>query len=200
MIGRLVGVIVSDEADGTVVIDVGGVGYEVSTPIGSAARATALGPSGSVVLYTHTHVREDALELYGFTSLIERDVFRLLLDVPNVGPKTALGVLSSLPPPELARAVEARDIARLSKVSGVGKKTAERLALELREKLPRLGTLNAAASMGAPHGDAERLTGALTNMGYRPSEAQRALRVLGDRVGREPLSTLLKDALAELSR
>jgi Holliday junction DNA helicase RuvA len=152
-------------------------------------------------LYTHTHVREDALELYGFTSLIERDVFRLLLDVPNVGPKTALGVLSSLPPPELARAVEARDIARLSKVSGVGKKTAERLALELREKLPRLGTLQAAAaSMGAAHGDAERLTGALTNMGYRPSEAQRAVRVLGDRVGREPLSTLLKDALAELSR
>lgn len=200
MIGRLVGAVVSEELDGTVLLDVGGVGYELLTPVGSVGRAG--GPeSGRVTLLVHTHVREDALELYGFCSELERRVFRLLIGVPNIGPKTALGVLSALPPPELARAVQAKDLPRLNKIQGVGKKTAERLVLELREKLPRLDEIAAGEPPEAPaHGDAERLVGALTNMGYRPAEAQRAVKALGDRIGSEPLSSLLRSALAELAR
>lgn len=201
MIGRLSGVVIDDTLDGALLIDVAGVGYEVMTPVGTRGRAGGAGSDGRVVLYTHTHVREDALELYGFASAVERGVFRLLISVPNVGPKTALGVLSALPPPELARAVEAKDLARLNKISGIGRKTAERLVLELREKLPQVGPLAATSAEAASAGStADRLVGALTNMGYRPQEAQRALKALGDRLGAEPIESLLRAALAELAR
>jgi Holliday junction DNA helicase RuvA len=155
-----------------------------------------------VTLHTHLNVREDALELYGFATENERRVFRLLIDVPNVGPKTALGVLSALPPHELAAAVESKDIGRLTRIDGVGKKTAERLVLELREKLQKLGDLGVpGAAARAQGGGAEsRLIGALTNMGYRPPDAERAVRALGDRVGKESLGELLKDALAFLAQ
>ncbi len=138
MIGRLSGVVAHDDASGELVIDVAGVGYEVTTPVGARGRAESNGPD-HVVLFIHTHVREDSLNLFGFPSEQERRVFRLLIGVPNVGPKTALGVLSALPIEELSRAVEAEDLGRLSRVPGIGKKTAERLVLELREKLPKVG-------------------------------------------------------------
>jgi holliday junction DNA helicase RuvA len=201
MIGRLVGAVVAEEPDGGLLIDVGGVGYDVMTPLGTLGRAGAVGGEGHIVLFTHTHVREDALELYGFASVTERRVFRMLLGVPNVGPKTALGVLSALPVPELALAVESRDLGRLNRISGIGKKTAERLVLELREKLPQVGALEVQPGAVPPaQGNADRLLGALTNMGYRPQEAQRAVTALGDRISQEPIATLLRDALAELAR
>ncbi len=106
MIGRLSGVVAHDDASGELVIDVAGVGYEVTTPVGARGRAESNGPD-HVVLFIHTHVREDSLNLFGFPSEQERRVFRLLIGVPNVGPKTALGVLSALPIEELSRAVEA---------------------------------------------------------------------------------------------
>lgn len=151
-----------------------------------------------VTLHVHTHVREDALDLFGFSSEIERVVFRLLIAVPNVGPKTALGILSALPPPELASAVADKDLTRLTAISGIGKKTAERLVLELKEKLPRLAELRPSSSPERPSDDAARLAGALTNMGYRPAEAERAVAALSDRIGKESLSELLKAALAKL--
>ena len=198
MIGRLAGTIVAEELDGLLVVDVGGVGYEVMTPSGTAGRVRASGTL--VVLHTHLQVKDDALELYGFATESERRVFRLLLTVPNVGPKTALGVLSALPPAELARAVQARDLGRLTRIGGVGKKTAERLAMELREKLSKLGPFGEESVAASPRDtDTERLLGALTNMGYRPAEAQRAVQALGDRIGREPLSELLRAALATLA-
>ncbi len=200
MIGRLVGKIVAEEPDGGVVLDVAGVGYELRAPLGTVGRLAARA-DGRVELFTHLNVREDALDLYGFSTEIERRVFRLLIDVPNVGPKTALGVLSALPPAELARAVEAKDIPRLTRIDGVGKKTAERLVLELKERLLRLGDLKAAPGTVAPaSGDESRLLGALTNMGFRPPEAERAVRALGDRVGKESLGDLLKEALAVLAQ
>jgi Holliday junction DNA helicase RuvA len=200
LIGRLTGRVVAEEADGSLVVDVGGVGYEVRAPLGTFGRA-APGTDGRVQLFTHLHVREDILDLYGFASEVERRVFKLLIDVPNVGPKTALGVLSALPPAELAQAVAAKDVARLTRIDGVGKKTAERLVLELRERLQKLSELGSAerAAPGAVGGDEGRLIGALTNMGYRLPDAQRAVRALGDRVGRESLSDLLRDALSGLS-
>jgi holliday junction DNA helicase RuvA len=198
LIGRLVGNVVAIN-DATLTIDVGGVGYEVHVPGGTLTRAGGAGTDNPrVTLYVHTHVREDALDLFGFSSEIERVVFKLLIAIPNVGPKTALGILSALPPPELASAVAERDLGRLTSVGGVGKKTAERLVLELKEKLPKLSELRARSSPDRPSDDAARLLGALTNMGFRQAEAERAVLAVSDRIGKETLAELLKAALARL--
>jgi holliday junction DNA helicase RuvA len=197
LIGRLVGNVVATN-DGTVTVDVSGVGYEVHIPGGTLGRTSSPAGDSRVTLFVHTHVREDSLDLFGFASELERVVFKLLIAVPNVGPKTALGILSALPPPELASAVADRDLARLTSVSGIGKKTAERLVLELKEKLPKVAVSGAREPGPRKHDDATRLLGALTNMGFRPAEAERAVTSLGDRIGKEPLSDLLKAALANL--
>jgi len=197
LIGRLVGNVVATN-DGTVTVDVGGVGYEVHIPGGTLGRTNGAAGDSRVTLYVHTHVREDSLDLFGFASELERLVFKLLIAVPNVGPKTALGILSALPPPELASAVVDRDLARLTSISGIGKKTAERLVLELKEKLPRVTELGARDAQPRKHDDGARLLGALTNMGFRQAEAERAVVALGDRIGKEPLAELLKAALAKL--
>ena len=202
MIGKLTGLPVADDPP-VLTVDVGGVGYEVAVPLGGIGRASK--ESGEVELWVHTVMRSDALELFGFPSELERRVFRQLIAVPNVGPRTALGVLSALPVAELVRAVEAGDLAMLTRVPGVGKKTAERLVLELRGKLPAGGeaastTTGPTPALAARPGDAKsRLVTALTNMGYRPAEAERAIQSLGPRVGSEPLSDLLREALAQLS-
>jgi holliday junction DNA helicase RuvA len=198
MIGRLTGKVVVDDPGGSLVLDVNGVGYELMTPVGTRARAESSGEL--LVLIVYTHVREEAFDLYGFASELERRVFRLLLDVPNVGPRTALNVLSALPTAELAQAVHASDVARLCRLPGIGKKTAERLVLELKEKLPKL-TDQARPEVGRPaaRDDRQRLLGALTNMGYRTAEAEQALKSLADRLGKEPLSDLLRQALALLT-
>jgi Holliday junction DNA helicase RuvA len=200
MIGRLRGRLGGDEVSGLLVVDVGGVGYEVLTPAGTVGRARRAG-SEEVELVIHTHVREDALELFGFSSENERRIFRLLIGVPNVGPKTALGVLSALPAAELSRAVRQGDVGRLTKVPGIGKKTAERLVLELKEKLPRLEAAGQKKGVPLSAGttNAERLLAALTNMGYRSSEGERALKALGDKVDTLPLSESLREALRHLT-
>lgn len=199
MIGRLCGKLVAEELDGHVILDVNGVGYEVLLPAGTAGRVRAAGEPA--ILHVHTHVREDALDLFGFASALEREVFRLLIGVPNVGPKTALAVLGELPPPELVRAVSHGDVARLNKISGIGKKTAERLVLELKEKLPRVAAVELPSPTQSPSSsNRDRLLGALTNMGYRPAEAERAVDSLGEDIADTPLATALKAALAFLAR
>jgi Holliday junction DNA helicase RuvA len=198
LIGRLVGTVVAEE-DSTLTVDVNGVGYDVHVPRGTPQRSGASpGDPARITLHVHTHVREDTLDLFGFATEVERSVFRLLIGIPNVGPKTALGILSALPAPDLASAVADRDLARLTSISGIGKKTAERLLLELKEKLPRMTELRGPARPERTGDDAGRLLGALTNMGFRQPEAERAVAALGDRVGKEPLSDLLKAALAKL--
>jgi Holliday junction DNA helicase RuvA len=202
MIGRLTGKLLAEEPL-KIVLDVHGVGYEVAVPVGAVGRARDGAPAAgeAISLFIHTHVREDALDLFGFASEAERNVFRLLITLPNVGPKTALGILSALPPAELSSAVHAGDLVRLGKVPGIGKKTAERLVLELKEKLPRLEA--AGPKKGTPlapgASNAERLLAALTNMGYRPSEGERALKALGDKLDTLPLSESLREALRHLT-
>jgi Holliday junction DNA helicase RuvA len=198
MIGRLRGRVLADEATGAVVLDVQGVGYELSTPVGTLGRARDMG-NGEVELWVHTHVREDALDLFGFASETDRRVFRLLLGVPNVGPKTALGVLSALSVEDLARAVERSDHVRLGKVPGIGKKTAERLVLELKEKLRGLESASPVSTTESLGNEAGRLLSALVNMGYRPGEAERAVSALGPKLDTEPLGNLLREALAKLT-
>jgi holliday junction DNA helicase RuvA len=198
MIGRLTGSVIEEDLDGSVLLDVHGVGYELRVPLGALGRAQT--SNDAVTLHVHTHVREDALELFGFASDLERRVFRLLLGVPNVGPKTAIGVLSALSTDDPADAVQRGDLARLGKVPGIGKKTAERIVLELKEKLPR-GVVSTPGPTrpAAAHGDADRLRAALVNMGYRPVQAERAVAGLGERIGREPLSDLVREALQALA-
>lgn len=198
MIGRLRGRLLTDDGTGALVIDVHGVGYDVLAPVGTLGRAR-IDANADVELWVHTHVREDALDLYGFASETDRRVFRLLLGVPNVGPKTALGVLSAMPVDELARAVERGDHVRLGKVPGIGKKTAERLVLELKEKLRGLESSAGRAAVEIAGNEADRLLSALVNMGYRPGEAERAVSALGPKLTTEPLGNLLREALASLT-
>ena len=202
MIGRLTGKVVAQDADGAVVLDVGGVGYEVAAPLGTLGRVRA-DDEGRVTLWVHTHVREDTLALYAFSDERERMAFRALLGVSNVGPKIAVAVLGALPALELGRAVARGDLASLKGVPGVGKKIAERLLLELRDKLPEgeaaVTTEPPQPGRPAQSGD-ERLRGALTGMGFRSVEADRAIAALGARLQSASLEELLREALAILAK
>lgn len=203
MIGRLTGRVVTQEADGSVVLDVSGVGYELALPLGTLGRAHA-DDAGRVTLWVHTHVREDTLALFGFADEAERGAFRALLGVSNVGPKIAVAVLGALPAAELAQTIARRDLAAMTGIPGVGKKIAERLLLELRDKLQHVSAsaqaASAAVSNGAPSGGSERLRSALTGMGFKPSEAERAVAAVGDRVSGAPLEEMLREALALLAK
>jgi Holliday junction DNA helicase RuvA len=204
MIGRLTGKVVAQEAEGAAVVDVGGVGYEVLVPLGTIGRA-ASDEGGRCTLYVHTHAREDALTLFGFATDADRLTFRTLIGVSNVGPRTALAILSALPAEDLARAIAAKDLAKLTGIPGIGKKTAERLVLELRDRLVKPVAV-AARSEGPSSREApvarvqDVLLGALTRMGYRALEAERAIATLGPRVDVEPLADLVRDALALLAK
>src|SRR6478609_11049390 len=172
MIGRLTGRVI-EEDDGTTVLDVNGVGYELVTPIGTIGRA-ATDAEGRVTLFVHTHVREDQLSLFGFASEGDRLAFRTLIGVSSVGPKTAIAVLSALPAHELGLAIARKELGKLTSISGIGKKTAERLLLELKDKLAILHAAPPAQRAAAPGhapatptGDsAGLLSRALVNMGY----------------------------------
>jgi Holliday junction DNA helicase RuvA len=202
MIGRITGRVVAQESEGAVVVDVGGVGYELAVPLGTVGRARS-DEAGRVTLWVHTHVREDALALFGFSDESERAAFRALLGVSNVGPKIAVAILGSLPAADLARAVARQDLGAFKGVPGVGKKIAERLLLELRDKLPVVSSsvpaISASAGRASANGD-ERLHGALTGMGFKPGEADRAIATLGPRLEGASLEELLREALALLAK
>jgi len=199
MIGRLVGRVANEDAAGLILLDVAGVGYELHCPIGTARRASP-GPSdpAEIIVYVHTNLRQDALELFGFATLDDRETFRKLIGVPNVGPRLALSVLHVLEAGQLANAIDAGDKALLERVPGVGKKTAERLVLELRGKLaPALAKAVPAQSAGAT-APRSKLTSALTGLGYRPQEAERAARAVEESGAEGDFSTLLRLALKHL--
>jgi Holliday junction DNA helicase RuvA len=206
LIGRLIGTIAEEDADGTFVLDVAGVGYEVVAPLGAIGRAKGRATSnGELTFYVHTHVREDALSLFGFATPEDKAAFRTLISISNVGPKMAIGLLSAMNAEELARVVNAKDLPRLVSVPGVGKKTAERLLLELKDKIaaaprPAVGERREPTSPSHGPSNSELLASALTRMGYRPSEADRAIVHLGGRVDSEPVQVLVREALAVLAR
>ncbi len=190
MIGRLRGRLVVRSAGG-VVLDVGGVGYEISvTP------ATLVGLPGvgeEAVLHTHLVVREDVLALYGFASDDQRDIFRLLLGVSGIGPKVALTILATLTPDALRRAVAAEDADALTLVPGIGKRSAQKLMLELRPKLD-MPDADLPTSGGAGPGE---VRDALEGLGYRPAEISEAMRELPLDI---PVEDLLRLALKQLGR
>jgi len=202
MIGRLLGHVVAESPEGSLIIDVGGVGYDVLAPLGTLGRASRE-PDGRVAIFVHTAFRQDSLDLFGFASEHDRRVFRLLVAVPNVGPKTAILLLGGIPPAELASVVRNGDLARLGRVPGIGKKTAERLVLELKSKVAELqppGEAPTPAAQVLGPGAADRVLLALTGMGFKPAVAQAAVRALGEIPADKPVSELIRDALAQLSR
>ncbi|HTT72395.1 MAG TPA: Holliday junction branch migration protein RuvA [Anaeromyxobacteraceae bacterium] len=191
MIARLTGVVAEKGADHAV-LDVNGVGYRVQL---SAVSLSALPPVGErVSLRTYTHVRDDALQLFGFASNEEESVFRELISVKNVGPRAAQNILSGIEARELARAVAEGDVARLTKVPGVGKKTAERLVLELKEKLVALARA-AVAGPSADEGPLAQLERALLGLGFRPAQAEAAVDALREAAGGKSVDELLREAL-----
>ena len=192
MIARLTGT-VAERGAAEAVLDVGGVGYLVHLSTATLARVPAAGER--VTLRTFTNVRQDAIELFGFATEEEEAVFRALLQVKGVGPRAAQNILSGIEAKELAAAVAQGDVARLTKVPGIGKKTAERLVVELREKLAVLaraaGPIRAAAG-----GDAlDQLRQALVNLGYKAPQAEGAVDRLRDGADGKPIDDLLRDAL-----
>jgi Holliday junction DNA helicase RuvA len=157
-----------------VVVDVGGVGYRVAIPVSTFYR---VGDEGDELnLRIHTHVREDALALFGFLTAAEHEVFERLIAVAGVGPRLALGILSGIDVGDFVSALRSNDLARLTRIPGVGKKTAERLVLELKDKMPALlaGTPEAAAP-APPASPKDDLLSALANLGYSRLEVERAV-------------------------
>ena len=183
-----------------VIVDVNGVGYDVAVPL--STFYTAGDPGSEISLRIHTHVREDQLALYGFATPLELAVFERLIAISGIGPKLALAVLSGIEPRELVTALQRNDVVRLTKIPGVGKKTAERIVLELRDRLPKAME---AVAVGAPPpapGDELRddLTSALVNLGYHHQAVDKALdRILKDQPGTS-FENILRLALRDLSR
>lgn len=191
MIGRISGRLAAKHPP-QILVDVNGVGYEIDVPMSTLYQLPATGQD--VALYTHLVVREDAHQLYGFATEEERHVFRQLLKISGVGARTALAVLSGMSVPELQQAVAAQEGGRLTKVPGIGKKTAERLLLELRDKLG--GVAAAPAGAGAT-GQAGDVVNALLALGYNEREAQWAVSQLPPGVG---VTDGIRQALRSLSK
>ena len=180
-------------------VDVSGVGYDVAVPL---STFYGLGDPGSdVALRIHTHVREDALALFGFATALEQSLFERLLGVGGIGPKVALAVLSGIEPPELVRAIQRGDLARLTAIPGVGKKTSERIVLELKDRLPLAPAAGAAAD-AVPDSPLVRddLLSALVNLGYHRPLAEKAVDAAIKKTPDGGFELLLKQSLRELSR
>ena len=171
MISRITGILIEKNPP-EVVVDVGGVGYEIAVPMSTFYPLPAIGER--VSLHTQLIVREDAHLLYGFATHSERAAFRQLLKISGVGPKVALAVLSGLSVNDLASAIATQDAARLTKIPGIGKKTAERLLLELRDKFQTSGAISSTDS--AAVSDSDDILNALIALGYNEREAQFAIK------------------------
>jgi Holliday junction DNA helicase RuvA len=196
MIGRLHGQL-AEKNPPQVLVDCHGVGYEVDVPMSTFYNLPDVG--GTVTLLTHFVVREDAQVLFGFATASERETFRQLIKISGVGPRTALSILSGLSVADLAQAVTQQQATRLTKVPGIGKKTAERLLLELKGKLGAdLGDVAALGSASGPVSDAQHdILQALLALGYSDKEAALTLKALPDGVG---VSEGIKLALKSLTR
>ena len=176
-------------------IDVGGVGYDVQVPLSTFYVVGE--PGAVVVLRIHTHVREDVIALYGFATTLEHDVFERLIAISGVGPKLALAVLSGIEPAELIKAVRVQDVARLTAIPGIGKKTAERISLELKDRLPTALTAGQPPVVTSPEDQLRTdLLSALLNLGYQRTAVEKAI----DTVTRNAPDVRFEQALKEILR
>ena len=199
MIGLLRGRI-ADKQPNTLLVDVQGVGYEVHVPLSTFYDAGDTG--ADITLRIYTHVREDALQLYGFLTELERQLFEKLIGISGIGPKLAIAVLSGMDPRELMTSVQRGDVARLTGIPGVGKKTSERIVLELRDRLAQLPggvPADSAPSTGADRLRSDLLS-ALQNLGYHRPQAEKAIDATLQTMSNPTFEHALKAALRELMR
>lgn len=197
MIAHLVGTILDKQLQ-RLTIDVGGVGYDVHVPLSTSYGVGEIG--ARVSLRIHTHVSDDAIRLFGFGTALEQQLFERLIGISGIGPKLALAVLSGIEPGDLVRAIRGSDLGRLTSIPGVGRKTAERIVIELKDRVNKL-TTDAADIAAAPGDDVrEDLLSALGNLGYQRAAAEKAVdRALGKVATRE-FEPLLREVLKALVR
>jgi Holliday junction DNA helicase RuvA len=196
VIAHLSGTILAKQVQ-RLIVDVGGVGYDVHVPL---STFYAVGEPGALVeLHIHTHVREDALQLFGFATPLEQTLFLRLIAVNGIGPKAALAVLSGIEPQDLVRAIRQGDLGRLTTIPGVGKKTAERLVVELRDRLAALPTGPSAADAGGDDVRGDVLS-ALANLGYQRAAAEKATEKVFARSTSREFEVLLREVLKEIGK
>lgn len=195
MIAHLQGTLVEKTPE-WVIVNAGGVGYQAFIPLSTFYHLPGL--EDMVSLHIHTRLREDSLKLFGFVSVQEKQIFEVLVGINKVGPKLALAILSGLSIEELWAAVSGNDVARLSAIPGVGRKTAERLALELRDKLTPPGE-SAGTPAAGPDPLRDDALSALVNLGYKKQDAEKALDKLCESETPGSIETLIRDALNLLS-
>jgi len=178
------------------VVETGGVGYDVTITVPTFSDLPALG--SEVALHIHTHVREDLIALYGFLRPAEKQLFEKLITVSGIGPKLAVTILSGMVADDLARAIRGNDVARLTRIPGIGKKTAERMVLELRDKLPEVAGTSAPA-VSALSAMEEDVLSALVNLGYQRAAAEKALAGVVKGSGGS-FDAMFRQALVSLSK
>lgn len=206
MIAHLSGTLLAKQAT-SVILEVGGVGYEVTIPVTTFYDLEE--PGSTVQLRIYTHVREDALQLFGFRTSRERELFVLLISVSGIGPKSAIAMLSGMNADEIVTAIRTNNLARLTSIPGLGKKTAERLVIELRDKMAALSSpaleeqLAAGASAAAPVSEdtlREDTLSALLNLGYQRAAAEKAVTNAINEGGEISVELLLRRSLRHLSK
>jgi holliday junction DNA helicase RuvA len=199
MIALLSGTLV-EKAPSRLIVDVHGVGYQVQVPL---STFYVVGDAGAAVtLRVHTHVREDALALFGFATALEQDLFERLIGVSGIGPKLALAVLSGIEPADLIRAIRLQDVARLTAIPGIGRKTAERIGLELKDRLPTAAMAATEPRVAVAPEDQLRddLMSALLNLGYQRGVAEKAIEKVVRQGSALQFEQALKDVLRALMR
>ena len=197
MIAHLIGKLIYKSPDHSIV-DVNGIGYKIFTPLSTYYVLPKTGES--VTLHIHTRVREDELKLFGFLTEEEQSIFEKLITINKVGPKLALGILSGMSPENLLTAIMSNDAARLSNIPGVGKKTAERLTLEMKDKLSDLTfEMENQKDTEAPEGPYKDALSALVNLGYKKPQAEKSLKSAYNKIGKDSsLEDLIKESLNNL--
>jgi Holliday junction DNA helicase RuvA len=206
MIAHLSGTLRAKHAT-SVIVDVGGVGYEVTIPV-TTFYDLGEPPSATVQLHVYTHVREDALQLFGFRTLRERELFTLLISVSGIGPKSAVAMLSGMSADEIVTAIRQSNFARITSIPGVGRKTAERLVIELRDKMAALSSpaleerIEAGGAAAAQSEDAlrEDTLAALLQLGFPKPAAEKAITGAMQEGGDLSVETLLRRSLRQLSK
>ncbi len=191
---------VLDKHPNRIVVDVNGVGYELYVPLSTYYEVGDVG--AEISLRVHTHVREDALQLFGFLTSLEQQLFERLIAISGIGPKLAIAVLSGIESRELVASVRRADVARLTRIPGIGKKTAERIVLELKDRLADVAPADAGATVEAASVDRLRddVVSALENLGYHRPLAEKAADAARARDGSAAFEDALKSALRELMR
>ncbi|MFY9681247.1 MAG: Holliday junction branch migration protein RuvA [Candidatus Sulfotelmatobacter sp.] len=183
-----------------IIVETGGVGYEVNISVPTFSELPASG--SEVALHIHTHVREEVIALYGFLRPAEKQLFEKLMTVSGIGAKLAITILSGMAADEMAGAIRGNDVARLTRIPGIGKKTAERMVLELRDKLPAVGT--SAPAVPALNATEEDVLSALVNLGYQRAAAEKALAVVKSGIGKSDTAgsfdCLFRETLTSLSK